>query len=272
MSTKDLINAIVIGDAIAIENAFEATMAEKISARLDDMRVEVAQSMFKVQEEVELDEAADMAKLRQQLDKHSEAAIKANREGNDEAVKKHQIQMNKIKDKMAKLARNEEVELDEEQLDELSKGTLGSYIKKAGQHRVRLAGKERDLEDKVDQISKAKHGSDDDTYKALSQAQKNVDDQRWKVRDKSDKRAEGIGRAVKRLTKEEAEEILASEEFEQLDELSKTTLGNYVKKASKDAQLAARFQHSSKEDNEHGAKIRAKRNAGIAKAVDKLAK
>ena len=46
MSTRDLIDAIVSGDAIAIENSFEAAMAEKISVKLDDMRQTVAQSMF----------------------------------------------------------------------------------------------------------------------------------------------------------------------------------------------------------------------------------
>ena len=51
MSTKDLINAIVAGDAIEIENAFNATMAEKISGRLDDFRLDVAQNMFKTSEE-----------------------------------------------------------------------------------------------------------------------------------------------------------------------------------------------------------------------------
>lgn len=221
MSTKDLINAIVLGDAIEIENAFQATMAEKISARLDDMRVDVAQNMFKVQESVE--------------------------------------------------------ELGEEQLDELSKGTLGSYVKKAGQHRVRLAGKERDLEDKADQISKAKHGSDDDTYKALSQAQKNVDDQKWKVRDKSDKRAEGIGRAIKRLTKEEAEQILASEEFEQLDELSKATLSSYIKKSRSDAARKSVLSQKQAETGDYKGASQTygdavKRMRGVRKAEDKLTK
>lgn len=46
MSTRDLVNAIESGDAIAVENAFNAAMAEKISARIDDMRVSVAKNMF----------------------------------------------------------------------------------------------------------------------------------------------------------------------------------------------------------------------------------
>lgn len=58
MSTKDLIDAISTGDAVGIESSFNAVMAEKISAKLDVMRQDIAQSMFKnVNEESEqLDE------------------------------------------------------------------------------------------------------------------------------------------------------------------------------------------------------------------------
>ena len=50
-TTLELINAISNGDATATENAFNAAMAEKISAKLDDMRVNIAHAMFNVQEE-----------------------------------------------------------------------------------------------------------------------------------------------------------------------------------------------------------------------------
>ena len=53
---QDLIKAIVEGDSTDIESAFNAEMATRISTKLDDMRVSVAQSMFKT-EEVEEDEA-----------------------------------------------------------------------------------------------------------------------------------------------------------------------------------------------------------------------
>lgn len=45
-TTLELIDAISKGDAVATENAFNAAMAEKISAKLDDMRGSVAKSMF----------------------------------------------------------------------------------------------------------------------------------------------------------------------------------------------------------------------------------
>lgn len=49
-TVNNLVNAIKSKDAIGIETAFQAAMAEKISARLDDMRQDVAQRMFKSQE------------------------------------------------------------------------------------------------------------------------------------------------------------------------------------------------------------------------------
>lgn len=47
MSTTELVNAIIEGDAVAIQTNFEAAMAERIAERLDAKRFEVAQSMFK---------------------------------------------------------------------------------------------------------------------------------------------------------------------------------------------------------------------------------
>ena len=66
----------------------------------------------KVNESVELEEAT-MDDLRKKLSNHTAKALEANKRGDDEAVKKHQVAMNKVKDQMTKLVRNEEVELDE---------------------------------------------------------------------------------------------------------------------------------------------------------------
>ena len=57
----DLIQAIDSGDSVAIDAAFNAEMATRVSAKLDDLRVEVAENMFKpvaeqVEETVELTE------------------------------------------------------------------------------------------------------------------------------------------------------------------------------------------------------------------------
>lgn len=48
-TTLELINAIAKGDAAATESAFNSAMAEKISAQLDDLRVNIAQNMFNAQ-------------------------------------------------------------------------------------------------------------------------------------------------------------------------------------------------------------------------------
>ena len=56
MSVQDLINAIATGNATETQDSFQAVMAEKISARLDSMRVEVAQNMFAAEEVQGLDE------------------------------------------------------------------------------------------------------------------------------------------------------------------------------------------------------------------------
>lgn len=50
-TTLNLIRAIAAGDAMETEAAFNASMAEKISVKLDDMRMNIAQNMFASQEE-----------------------------------------------------------------------------------------------------------------------------------------------------------------------------------------------------------------------------
>ena len=54
MTTRDLINAIAAGDAIEIENAFNSTMADKISSALEDKRIEVASNLFRAEEVAEV--------------------------------------------------------------------------------------------------------------------------------------------------------------------------------------------------------------------------
>ena len=62
MTTKDLIDALAAGDATGIETTFNAAMAERISAKIDDMRTQVAQSMFAAtQEEVEQTNEVEIA-------------------------------------------------------------------------------------------------------------------------------------------------------------------------------------------------------------------
>lgn len=144
--------------------------------------------------------------------------------------------------------------VEEEQLDELSKKTLGSYIKIASD-------------------SRASHG-----FKAGQNYTK--DSEKFdKHLDKALTRKKGINSAVKRLTKEETE---------QLDELSKKTLGSYVKKATDDIRsnennsgyregrsVETKNKDDKKKHDIIGAKnmIAASRRArNVNKAVDKLTK
>ena len=46
MSTRDLVNAIIAGQAAEIETALNSTLMNKIADRLDDKRIEVASTMF----------------------------------------------------------------------------------------------------------------------------------------------------------------------------------------------------------------------------------
>lgn len=50
-TVQRLVDAIRTGDAIATENAFADAMAAKLSSRIDDMRINVAQSMFNLPEQ-----------------------------------------------------------------------------------------------------------------------------------------------------------------------------------------------------------------------------
>lgn len=138
-------------------------------------------------------------------------------------------------------------------LDELSKKTLGSYIKKATVATADHAHKSRDT------VSRDEDGRAKEFGKAV-------------------KRIKGVSKAVDKLTKEEFEETL-DEMLELLDEealteLSKKTLGSYINKASKVAATDARDI-----GNITGLKLRAaetkkvnKRLSNITKATSRLTK
>ena len=60
MSTRDLIDAIVSGEATEVETSFNNIMAAKVSEKLDAMRTDMAQTMFQTpgepeEEEIEFD-------------------------------------------------------------------------------------------------------------------------------------------------------------------------------------------------------------------------
>jgi hypothetical protein len=59
--TRELVDALVSGDSIAIEDTFGTAMSQKVSKALDDYRVQVATTMFKPKEEKVEDDNTESA-------------------------------------------------------------------------------------------------------------------------------------------------------------------------------------------------------------------
>jgi hypothetical protein len=145
--------------------------------------------------------------------------------------------------------RNEEVE----QVDEISKATMGRYINRA--------------KDQIDAAS-YRQGHRDSRGSGGDTVAKGIER-------KLSKRHGGIELAVKKLTKEDAEQI---------DELSKATLGSYVKKATNQAfskgysggsmMVRGDMNRDSEEEKagEKNVHKAIKRVSGVNKAVSKLTK
>lgn len=145
--------------------------------------------------------------------------------------------------------------IDEEALDELSKGTLGSYVKKASEQGKKAAV--------------SKNQSDRGATDALTKGNErlhNLHTDNWNYQNKLEKkRAAGISKAVDKLTKEEA-----------LDELSKDTLGSYVKKSfaqGNELHQDLSYMRGDKATDAERKAVRdkiSKRNLGVIKANKKL--
>jgi division protein CdvB (Snf7/Vps24/ESCRT-III family) len=103
---KDLINAIVEGDASSIDAAFNAEMANRVSAKLEDMRIRVAQNIFKT-EQVEVAEEV---------------------ESEDEEVELTEEEVDEILDSITE-EDMAEIDSEEEQVDE---ATLSAKAARAG--------------------------------------------------------------------------------------------------------------------------------------------
>jgi hypothetical protein len=270
---------------------------------------------IEVKEEVELDEAAmdkshPIVKEYQAMKKHDiktlRGLIAGQRRISDTSefkTKDHAISSylrakhgNKAVDKA--FGFNEEVE----QLDELSPKTLKSYSDKANKSLDRLA-KQRDTVEKGMSNTYAaigkRNAAEKAAHGATTQAQHNKATATYRAADKSakknlaghndlakrhsqltkkiNKRMDGIDRAYDKM----------HEEVAQIDEISKSTLGSYIKKASADQYLKGQaVQHhinkandpfdkdSKKHMNVADVALRkaSNRGTGIARAVDRLAK
>jgi hypothetical protein len=146
-----------------------------------------------------------------------------------------------------------------EELDELSKKTLSSYAKKA----MRDAAVKHKFAGDFDNISDRSRKPD------IKQA---ADAKALKYKEKYVRRRDGVDAAIDRLTKEEVDELeftaedienfMQTEEYEQLDELSKNTLKRYSDAANKD--FSKNFQHDQNFTGVHSAlrTAMAKTNSG----------
>ena len=134
------------------------------------------------------------------------------------------------------------VKEENEQLDELSKNTLRSYADKA-------------------EKSSSKHF--DAARSAWERGDKKEDDKNF---NKGSSRIANASKARMKMA-------MTKEEAEQIDELSKSTLGSYAKKANQSAMSAAHAVGSKRgaPSDEHINKM-FKRKAGVNKAVDRLTK
>jgi len=159
MSTRDLIDAIQAGDSVEIENTFNSIMATKVSDRIDAMRSDVAQTMFASEETVIEDEEESQ---------------------DDEELTLEDYSLEELEDYMM----SEEFE----QLDELSKTTLGNYVKKASVDSTISRKIAADFEHRGDRAKKP-------SMKASNyELEKEYKRKSWKRRD-------NINKAVDRLTK-----------------------------------------------------------------------
>ena len=142
---------------------------------------------------------------------------------------------------------------EDEQLDELSKETVRNYYA--------AANRDRDRHQKASEVSTNVYGSQDSRTKGHDA--------------EVAKRTKGLNRAVKKFAKGRY-----AEEVENLDELSKQTLSNYIKGAARDAKgyaAAGGYTRGLGNVEKFGTGKKsldkaAKRVTGINKAVDKLSK
>jgi hypothetical protein len=101
-------------------------------------------------------------------------------------------------------------------INELSKKTLGNYVRRAGNHRVDLEKDATRISQAGDAMAGVNHvrgttPGENDVNRAARRA---LGNQETRIRNKSNDRATGIHRALKRLTKEEFEGPDTGPEFE----------------------------------------------------------
>jgi len=81
-TVRNLVDAMVQGNALETEKAFGAAMAEKLSGKMDDMRTDVAKNMFATeQEEVDLAPVEDTEEVEVSDEQEETSEEEVNNEG-----------------------------------------------------------------------------------------------------------------------------------------------------------------------------------------------
>jgi hypothetical protein len=274
---KEEVRAIMIGETNKNDKSDDGE-------GLDAVQPKEVKKKFADRKDKDIDNDGDTDSSDEYLHRRRKAISKAMKEEVlDEAQKLFMFKTKQEADKKAKEIKGKVIELgpknfavvtkdltviEEVELDELSKKTLGSYVKGASQD---IATKSAATGRYAERANKA---SDDmkktGDYSQYTQKRKD-DETADKMFNKSWKRRIGVAKAVDKLTKEEQE----------LDELSKKTLGSYVKKAGADnLSLGVGLSRAANDsDNFRGSRNlktlgrkASNRTVGINRAADKLTK
>jgi hypothetical protein len=243
MSVKDILVAAFNKDASSFETAFSSVMKEKVSAAVENKffaaeEYELDESKYEDEEDEDDEDDEDELDEKKLSDKDIKRAL-----ASAKAKPKETVSLKKPPFKMDEEA---------EQIDELSKSTKLNYFVKA------TTGKRRPVDYKKQASFDAARETEDPNNPVWTKRKDH-----WM--NKAARRQSGIDKVKADLTKEEAEQI---------DELSKKTLGSYVKKAG-GSDLKGVGQRMSEYgrtgDIKHLNKA-IKRAHGVEKAVDRLTK
>jgi hypothetical protein len=226
-------------EAVKDKNKHSSEKLEKISNHAWDATDHVRKHF---DEEVELDELKKStlgSYIKRAAGERGHAGIEAGASASGSKDQKDAMSTMKKRLKGIKMASDRLAKESVEELDELKKSTLGSYVNRAADD---ISHIQRDI---------TSSGTQSPDYKNLSRMRRN--------------RKGGIATAVKKLTREEVEE---------LDELSPNTLSSYASKANIDASKARshmRVSAGGKDFATHKKRYD-KRTAGAVRAGEKYRK
>lgn len=247
---------------VMFDHGIERVMTEDMKILQQESHMHAKRKMRK--EDVDQIDELSTSTLRKYREKARDDAFDADAVDDERRLRKRSFGHNQAGKKIIK--RGDTLRAEEVQIDELSKSTLASYIKKAApsaiQHGIKHGEKkaERDEMDRV--MNRHMSFSDKDKVHAtMKTTSADVD----KPREKALRRNQGIIRATNRLAKEEVEQV---------DEISKELTRSYFNKALDSGVRAAsrQWRHGSASDANAAAAVAKKRAKGLGMAKDRLYK